>query len=134
MRETELTEQLDERDLLDDAHGPGVYAIECAVPDLYADVEEAWSNGHEIHPPDNALERLAAARRVAYVGASGEMYDRLCDHVGGERREASFVGTYPPTRVVDIWPTEDPFAAEYNRAVDLARDDWLVWCDGEVFG
>jgi hypothetical protein len=133
MRETDLTEQLDERDLLDDARGPGVYAIECAVPDQYADVEEAWSNGHDAHPPDNTLERLAAARRVAYVGASTHVYDRLCEHIG-HTREASFVSTYPPRRVVTVWPHEDPFEAEHNRTIDLVRDDWTVWKDGGLFG
>jgi len=132
MRETELTEALDERGLLDDARGPGCYAIECAVPDLYADVEEAWSNGHDAHPPDNTLERLAAARRVAYVGASTNVYERLCEHIASVR-EASFVGTYPPTRVIEVWPDETPFESEHNRTIELVRDDWTCWKDGELW-
>jgi hypothetical protein len=132
MREAELTERLDARDELAAARGPGVYAIECVVPETIDAVGESWDNQHDARPPDDAIERLAAAGSVAYVGAAGNVYERLCDHIAGKRRRASFVAAFPPRDVIGIWPSDQPFEAEYNRAVALAEDEWLVWTDGTL--
>jgi hypothetical protein len=132
--ESDLTERLDKNGLLSDSHGAGVYALRAVVPDTLADVREAWDNQHDHRPPDDGLERLADAERVAYVGASSDMYSRLSDHVTHKRRQTAFLSAFPPDAVVDLWPTETPFDAEYNRALRLARDDWRVWTDGEILG
>lgn len=129
----ELTERLDERDLLDDARGSGVYALEASVPDTEADVRSAWQLEHDRRPADDTLQRLADAEKVAYVGASKGVYSRLSDHITKTRRQTAFLSVFPPARIIDIWPHPDPFDAEYNRALRLARD-YRVWCDGELLG
>ena len=134
MNETELTETLDTRDLLEAARDPGVYAIEVAVPDRLDGVREAWDNQHDSRPDDDGLQRLADAEKVAYVGASKNVYTRLCEHVNQRKRRASFLETFPVRDVVEIWPHLDPFTAEHNRALRLSRDDWKVWKDGELYG
>lgn len=134
MNETELTETLDSRGLLEDARDPGVYALELTVPNRVSDVREAWDNQHDIRPEDDGLQRLADADRVAYVGASKNVHSRLCEHVNQRRRRASFLETFPVRDLVDVWPHMDPFTAERNRALQLARDDWRVWTDGVLLG
>lgn len=125
--ETELTEALDERGLLDAARGAGVYAVEVSIPD---DPAAAWDAEHDARPAD--LDRLADAERVAYVGASTHVYSRLGEHVTGARRGTAFLAAFPPERVVAVWPTADPFDAEFNRAAALSREGWLVWTDGTI--
>lgn len=134
MNETTLTQRLDDRNLLDTARNPGVYALQCAVPDAVDAVGKQWDQHHTIRPSKDTLQRLAAADRVAYVGASKDVYQRLCDHVTHSRRKASFVSAFNPERVVDVWPHSDPFEAEFNRAMRLIHDDWTVWTDGVLYG
>jgi hypothetical protein len=134
LSETELTQQLDTRDLLTDAHDPGVYGIEVSVPDTLDTVRRQWDAAHDARPDGDALARLASAPKVAYVGAAKDVYARLSDHVTGERRTTAFLAAFEPVDIVDIWPHLDPFTAEYNRAVRLARGDWACWCDGSVLG
>jgi len=134
MNETELTEDLDRRGLLSDARNPGVYAVVVDVPDTLDAVQRRWDAEHDARPDDDALDRLATAGDVAYVGASKDVYARLCEHVTGERRRASFLAAYPAVDVVDVWPHLDPFTAEFNRAVRLSHDGFTVWSDGRLFG
>jgi len=134
MNEAAMTERLDERGLLDDARNPGVYALALAVPSALDAVRRDWDAVADHRPPDDALARLASADRVAYVGASSNVYARLCDHAAGDVRTASICEAFPPDGVIDIWPDESPFMAEYNRALALSRTGWRVWCDGVIFG
>jgi hypothetical protein len=134
MRESDLTERLDERDLLGVTHGPGVYSLEVDVPDSAAAVQERWLAQHDHDAPDDAYERLAAADQVAYVGASNDIYARLCEHVGGDVRRAAFLTVFDTVGVIDVWPDADPFSSEFNRAVRLTRDGWAVWTDGKLLG
>ena len=134
LSETELTERLDEGRLLDAARGPGCYALAVNVPDDRATVCEQWDGTHEARPPDGTLAQLAAADDVAYVGASGHVYDRLRDHAAGDVRTVSLLSVFDPTAVIDVWPDESPFAWEYNCAKMLAQQGWTVWCNGEVVG
>ena len=134
MNEAAMTESLDERGLLADARNPGVYALELSVPPALDAVRRDWDREHDHRPPDDALARLASADRVAYVGASIDVYGRLCDHAAADVRTATICEAFPPERVIDVWPHCDPFAAERNRALRLAREGWGVWCDGEVLG
>lgn len=134
MDETDLTERLDHRGLLTDAHGPGCYALRVAVPDDAAAVRERWGAVHDATPPDDALARLAAADRVAYVGAASDVYARLTEHVRGDVRKTALLDAFDPATVVDVWPTTTPFDREYGRALALAREGYCVWCNGDLLG
>lgn len=134
MRQSTMTERLDERDLLGVAHGAGCYALEVDAPDSEAACRERWLTHHDHEPPEDTLARVAQADRVAYVGASNDVYDRLCDHVAGDVRRAAFLAAFEPTRVVNVWEHDRPFDAEFNRAMRLVRDGWVCWSDGVLLG
>lgn len=135
MDESDLTQTLDDRGLLAASRGPGCYAVAVAVPDDEAEVAFAWHDTHDAAPPEGTFDRLAAAERVAYVGASSDVYARLCEHVTGERRRATFLAAFDINGVVDVWPDDSPFQHEFNRAVKLARRPGnVVWNDGRVYG
>jgi hypothetical protein len=104
------------------------------TPDSEEAAQVAWYSEFDHAPPEDALERIADAPRVAYVGASGNVYGRLCDHVAGDVRKAAFLSVFRPTRVIDVWPDADPFASEFNRAMRLTREGWAVWTDGRLLG
>ena len=131
--EAELTEHLDEAGLLNDARGAGTYAIAVTVPDSETAIREAWHDHHDAMLTDDAVEQLADADRVAYVGASNNVYARLSDHVTGVRHSTAFLTVFPPERVVDVWPAEHPFPLEVSTAMQLANDGWVAYCDGEVW-
>lgn len=135
MNETEMTQRLDESDLLEVAHGPGVYCLALNVPSMPTVAREQWDAHHDARPGEDAIERLASAQAPLYVGAASEIYDRLTDHAAGVRVPA-VCQAFPPTHVVDVWPHEAPFdGPEVNRALALAREDeYVVWCNGEVWG
>jgi hypothetical protein len=128
-----MTEQLDRCDLLDVSHGSGCYALRVDVPSLPTAAKEQWDATHDARPGNDALTRMAQADRVAYVGASSDVYGRLCDHCG-EVRKAALLDAFPPTEVVNVWPVDEPFEAEFNRAYRLAQNDWVVWTDGRLLG
>jgi hypothetical protein len=129
----EMHESLDRAGLLNTAHGPGCYAIELAVPDDADAVHREWSDVHDATPDDDALGRISRATDVCYVGASKDVYARLCDHVDGEKRQAAYLEVFDPVGVVDIWEHRDPFAAEFDQAWNLARSrGWTCIVDGQV--
>lgn len=130
MNETELTETLDRRGDLDVARGPGVYALELAVPDELGD---AWDAAFDSRTDEAFVERAAAAERVLYVGASQDVYARLCDHFGGDARKARVMRVCPPVDVVDVTPSETPFERETLFAAAHADGSTLVWCNGDVW-
>ena len=129
---TTLQQTLDDRGYLPQVHNPGTYALRAAVPDTVDAVTEAFGNVIDETPPEATLERLADAPRVAYVGASTDVYSRLQDHVAGDARQATFLKAFPPTDVVYVFPTKSPFEQEYNTAAELSRAGWTIWRDGEV--
>lgn len=130
---TGVHETLDERGLLEMAHGSGTYALKCYVPATADAVEAAFADVVDATPPAHVVERLADAERVAYVGASGDVYDRLQDHADGDVRQATFLQAFEPVDIVGVWPTPTPFEAEFNRARLLSdAKDWTCWTDGEV--
>ena len=136
MNETELNDELNRLGAWNDAHGPGVYALELAVPDIPAAVREAWLAVHDVLPGEDLDKRLASASQVVYVGAAGNVYDRLTDHVGGQVRQAALLEVFDPVGIVNVWPYDDPRAGpEYNTARRLAdRDGTVAWMDGRLFG
>lgn len=133
--ESGMSERLDRRGLLAASHGPGCYALAVDVPDDPSDVTLAFRQVSDADLPDSYAERLARADRVAYVGASRDVYERLCDHAAGDVRKATFLQAFSPQRVVDVWPHDSPFTREYKRARSLVRGDnnRAAWANGEVF-
>jgi len=39
---------------------------------------------------------------------------------------------FKPTEVLNVWPSDTPFREERARARELSREQFVVWCDGEV--
>jgi predicted GIY-YIG superfamily endonuclease len=129
---TQIHESLDTQGLLDDSRGPGVYALEVTTPADPEAVARAWLAVVDAAPPEGTFARLAADR-VAYVGASDDVYARLADHARGAVRQATFLEVFDPVDVVGVWPDPDPFqTAERERARALSREGWVCWCDGEI--
>jgi hypothetical protein len=130
-----MTDQLTETDVtktLDQQRGPAVYALAVAVPDDIATVRERWDRVCDVRHAQ--LKRLASAERVAYVGASESVYHRLCDHAAGESRQATLLQAFAPTRIIDVWWCDHPYAQEYSHAVELSQSGWCAYTDGEVVG
>ena len=131
MTPTDLQQTLDDRGLLDDAHNAGTYALRVETPNTVEGVARAFLSVADGTPPEHVIDRLTS-ERVAYVGASSEVYGRLMDHAEGRVRQATFLEAFDAVDVVGVWPEADPFQAEYNRAVSLSNSGWCVWMDGEV--
>jgi len=134
VNQTAMTEALDEAGVLDVARGPGCYALSVAVPDKADLVARHWHRVHDAGPPEGVYAQLAQAQDVYYVGASGDVYGRLCDHCG-DTRKAAFLDAFPPDAVAEVWPHDDAtaaFEAEYNHAVALRDGRTRVWTDGEL--
>lgn len=135
MNESELTQRLDERGLLADARQPGVYALELHVPDWsISHIKTKWLEHYDVSPSRDFAGRIANAAQLAYVGASGNVYKRLCDHTNAEVRRSALLCVFPPQDVIDIWPCDSPFDREYQVATDLSRDNpgAVVWMDGTL--
>lgn len=128
----QVHESLDVAGWLDDAHGPGCYALRLDVPASAEQAHRAWLSTFEAVPEGDALTELAAAERVAYVGASGDVYDRLMDHAEGAVRQTALLSVFPPQEVVTIWPSDSPFEDENRLAYCLRDEGWTCWSDGEV--
>lgn len=125
-------EALDVNGWLDDAHGPGTYALRLRVPTSVEEAHRAWRSHFDALPGDDAVTRMAQADRVAYVGASKDVYGRLMDHAEAEVRRAAALRVFPPEEVVGVWPSQDPFRDEFGTARTLRDDGWTVWTDGEL--
>jgi len=134
MTPTDLHGRLDERGLLDDAHNSGTYALEVAVPDSVERVHRRYLDAKG-HPLDDGMGlELAAAAEVVYVGRSGDVYDRLMDHVRGQVRRASFLEAFDVTDVYGVYDEDaNDGVDERNRARAIADGATVVWCDGELF-
>ena len=134
LTQSTVNQILDDRGLLDDSNGKGCYALRVKTPNDVESVARAFLSVSDVTPPDAYLDRLTA-ERVAYVGASIDVYSRLMDHADGQVRKAMFLQAFDAVDIVDVWPTErgkDPFEQEYNRASELSRQGWVVWTDGEL--
>jgi len=127
-----LHESLDQRGLLDNSQGPGTYALQVETPDTSGSVAQAFRAHVDELPPSEYMARLADASSVCYVGASGQVYDRLQDHAEGVVRQSLFLRAFKPVSLVGVWPSEHPFQDEFNRATALSRDGWVCWSDGTV--
>lgn len=135
LSETELTEDLDTRGLLDKSRQPGCYALQVKTPDDADEIRQQWRDHWDADPENAEPERLAQSSNVAYVGAAhSSIYSRLCDHVAGDVRKAGFLALFPPERVASIYPSADPDTAEYNVARELTRYGWTTYHDGVLLG
>ena len=135
LTQSTVNQILDERGLLDSAHGKGCYALRVNTPNDVESVARSFLSVSDVTPLDGFMERLTADR-VAYVGASIDVYSRLMDHADGQVRKATFLQAFDAVDVINVWPTErgkDPFEQEYNRASELSRQGWVVWSDGSLF-
>lgn len=135
MNETDLNQTLEDRGQLDDARGPGCYALEVAIPDHGEQIARYWHRYHDHAPSEDFYTRLADANTVLYVGAAKDVYARLCDHVAGDVRKAAFLEAFPAESLHSLWPkdsAEVAFANEFNVANALARVDRRVWTDGRL--
>ncbi|UBF23496.1 GIY-YIG endonuclease [Halorubrum tailed virus 28] len=131
---TQAHERIDELGLLDASRNPGTYALQVAAPDGVEAVQRQYltAKGHPLD--DGMAERLAACDTVLYVGRSGDVYDRIMDHVDGEVRRASLLEAFDPVDVRGVWPDDDNTdVAERRRAQALAGPATAVWSDGTVF-
>ena len=134
LTQSTVNQTLDERGLLDAAHGKGCYALRVETPNDVESVARAFLSVSDVTPLDEFMERLTADR-VAYVGASIDVYSRLMDHADGQVRKATFLQAFDAVDVIDVWPTErgkDPFEQEYNRASELSRLGWVAYTDGKI--
>jgi hypothetical protein len=125
-------EALDCAGWLEAAHGPGVYALRADVPDSAEAAHRRWRSAFDAVPGAGVLTEIATAERVAYAGASRDVYGRLMDHANGTARQAAFLSVFPPREIVTAEPREHPFEAETRVARGLREDGWTVWADGEV--
>lgn len=135
MRESDINQTLEDRGQLDDARGPGCYALAVDVPEAADDVARHWHRHQDHAPYEEFYARLADAGTVLYVGASSHVYERLCDHVAADVRRAAFLEAFPAESLHSLWPKDSAdaaFANEFNVANSLARVDRRVWTDGRL--
>ena len=131
---TEVHAALDDMGVLDDAHGPGVYALEVAVPDAVDAVQRAWLDTADTPLPDAYAEQLAAADDALYVGRSVGVYARLMDHARGDVRRALFLRAFDLAGVHGVYPDdENTGVAERDRARALSDASTVCYTDGELF-
>ena len=126
--------RMDELGVLDGAYEPGTYALQVRVPDSVEAVQREWLDAIDAPLPDEYAEQLANAETCLYVGRSGNVYDRIMDHVRAQVRRASFVEAFGVDDIHGVYADdENSNTAEYNRAVALADATTCVWSDGELF-
>ena len=134
MNAIEAHQRIDGLGVLDESHGPGVYALRVSVPNNVESVQRTWLDAIDAPLPDEYAEQLAAAETCLYVGRSGNVYDRIMDHADGQVRRASFIRAFGMADVHGVWPgDENNGVAERNRARSLSDANAVVWTDGELF-
>lgn len=127
---TTAHQTLDDKGWLQASHGPGVYALECEPPPDDPDaVHDRWA-AHFETAPSGLFDSLAAADRLAYVGASSAVYGRIMDHAEGAVRQAAFLSVFEPVGVLGVEAADHPEEREYGYARQWAADGWAVWYDG----
>ena len=134
MTPVEAHQRLDGLGVLDESHGPGIYALRVTVPNNVESVHRTWLDAIDAPLLDEYAEQVAAARVCLYVGRSGNVYDRIMDHADGQVRRASFIRAFGMTDIHGVWPDDaNTGVAERDRARSLSSATTCVWCDGELF-
>lgn len=129
---TDAHQQLDDMGLLDAAHQPGCYALRLTdPPDNPLAVANVWFDSFDAQPP-GGFDGVAECDRLAYVGGSSDVYNRLMDHAEGEVRQTAVMQVWPPTEVLGVRATDTPFEAEYNYAREWIGRNFDVWCNGAL--
>lgn len=112
-----------------DAKVAGCYAIKCNHPghDLEA-LTRRWLDETGKEAP--YLTECAQARAIAYVGASGNIFERLVDHTDAKVRKSVFLQVFEPAELLAIYPDKHPMQNEQQYADALQADypDWYVHC------
>ena len=131
---TDVHAALDEMGVLDDAHAPGVYALEVTVPDAVDAVQREWLVTADTPLPDRYAEQLASADDAVYVGRSIDVYARLMDHARGDVRRALFLRAFDLAGVRGVYADdENTGVAERDRARALSDATTVCYTDGELF-
>lgn len=131
---SQVHQVLDENGWLDAAHGSGVYALRLAdPPDDPRAVHARWTEHFDV-APQYIVDGLADAGRLAYVGASSDVYSRLQDHANADVRRTAVMRPFPPVAVLGVEAADEPFEAEYNYMKRWVERDFTVWYDGTLHG
>ena len=130
---TEMHERLDKLGYLEDSKSKGVYSISLLTPDNLEDLQRDWLRNNDRPMPDQMAVQIANSSNTAYVGESGDVYDRLMDHARGDVRRAALVSAYPIVDVVGVWPGERSATAERDRAREVASASTAAYANGELF-
>lgn len=118
-------------------HTAGCYALALDPPRHPGRFVEKWAAVYDVDPPEQLAGAAAIGLDCYYVGATGNLRERLSDHVDGDVRRVKLLAVCPPTEVVAVWP-DDSFedAADHERGHAYAlrddRDGAVVWCNGEI--
>jgi len=128
---TRVHEILDERGQLDTAQQPGTYALRVETPHEEEVIARSFREEVDALPDDDVIERLTADA-VCYVGASGNVYERLQDHTEGDVRQSLFLALFEPVELLGVWPAENAFETEYRKALELSERGFVCWVDGQV--
>lgn len=132
MTPTEVHETLDTEGWLDASRGPGCYALRLTdPPDDPRAVFEAWTAVHG-HAPQYVIDGLADTTRLAYVGQSSNVYERLIDHAEGEVRQTAIMRVFPPVDVLGVKAVDEPSEQEYNYAKAWIEREYDCWVDGAL--
>lgn len=112
-----------------DAKVPGCYALLTNKPT--SDLERLtrrWLDETGKEAP--YLTECAQARAIAYVGASGNIFERLVDHTDAKVRQSVFLQVFEPVELLAIYPDKHPMQNEQQYADALAQEhpDWYVHC------
>lgn len=128
-------ESLEAHGLTPDTWGSaGVYALALETPGL-GTFRDRWYGVYKSEPPRGLIEAVDLKRALIYVGATGNLRDRLHDHVAGDVRRVKLLAVCPPVGVVDVWRYDSFDAAETHErrhAYELRGDGVSVWVNGEL--
>lgn len=115
----------------------GCYALALERPGGFDDLRERWYRHYDVEPPGALIDAVDTYRQLRYVGATGNLRDRLHDHVAGDVRRVKLLAVCPPTGVVAVWRYDSFDAAETHerRHAYALRDERprvAVWCNGGI--
>lgn len=116
---------------------PGCYALNLTTPPTERDFMTRWRKHYDVNPPEALLAGITDGVPFVYVGATGNLRDRLHDHATGSHRQSSILTVLPATGVAAVWIEESAsLAFERERGHAYSYRDGhpgvVVLCNGEV--